>query len=544
MKVSFIRLKDFKRFTDLTISGIPDTAKLVVLIGPNGSGKSALFDAFGSWLNLVGVRKAGRDNYDRDYHHKVGSSLPSERGDVLSRIELSFHDCPPPYTSQSPGRASFYFRSSYRHEADFSIAALEKAGDVLEDQRNPGLMISPDARVSDNYRRIVSESIAALYEPGDDDTPKATLREMIIGDVRDSMRRVFGDLLLTGPGKPLEGGTFLFAKGTSRDFRFKNLSGGEKAAFDLLLDFVLKIRYFNNTVYCIDEPELHMHSALQGRLLEEMYGLLPDACQMWIATHSIGVIRKSKELYYAHPERVAFLDFGDKDFDQPVSLTPVTPTRAYWERVLEVAIGDLVNLVAPRRLIVCEGGTLQQHVRHAPGFDARCFEVIFEAQYPDVSFVSLGSVGDVHQQTFVLETVFRKILPGVSVTGVIDRDYRNDTEIADWKRNGFRVLSLRTIESYLWDDEILERFCAQQGRPDAVESILSEKARLLQENRDSRKESDDHKAISERLYQKVRRDLGLTQSGSDAQPFAIQFLAPLITPDTIAYKRLERDIFG
>ena len=39
MKIKEIRLKNFKRFTDLTVTEIPETAKLVVLVGPNGSCK-------------------------------------------------------------------------------------------------------------------------------------------------------------------------------------------------------------------------------------------------------------------------------------------------------------------------------------------------------------------------------------------------------------------------------------------------------------------------------------------------------------------------
>jgi hypothetical protein len=39
------------------------------------------------------------------------------------------------------------------------------------------------------------------------------------------------------------------------------LSGGEKAAFDLLLDLVIKRREFNDTVFFIDEPEAHMSPA-------------------------------------------------------------------------------------------------------------------------------------------------------------------------------------------------------------------------------------------------------------------------------------------
>ena len=49
MRIKKIELTNFKRFTKLTISDIPDTSKLVLVIGSNGSGKSSLFDAF-DWL--------------------------------------------------------------------------------------------------------------------------------------------------------------------------------------------------------------------------------------------------------------------------------------------------------------------------------------------------------------------------------------------------------------------------------------------------------------------------------------------------------------
>lgn len=48
MKIKRLELKNFKRFTDLVIDNIPETAKLVLLIGANGSGKSSVFDGFES----------------------------------------------------------------------------------------------------------------------------------------------------------------------------------------------------------------------------------------------------------------------------------------------------------------------------------------------------------------------------------------------------------------------------------------------------------------------------------------------------------------
>lgn len=44
MRITKVELKNFKRFTDLTLDGIPADTKLVLLIGANGSGKSSVFD--------------------------------------------------------------------------------------------------------------------------------------------------------------------------------------------------------------------------------------------------------------------------------------------------------------------------------------------------------------------------------------------------------------------------------------------------------------------------------------------------------------------
>ena len=45
MRFKSARLRNFKRFTDLTVERIPETTQLIVLYGPNGCGKSSFLDA-------------------------------------------------------------------------------------------------------------------------------------------------------------------------------------------------------------------------------------------------------------------------------------------------------------------------------------------------------------------------------------------------------------------------------------------------------------------------------------------------------------------
>ncbi|MGA2418380.1 MAG: AAA family ATPase, partial [Candidatus Staskawiczbacteria bacterium] len=46
MKISSVRLRNFKRFDDLTINLGSSPRKIIALVGPNGCGKSSVFDAF------------------------------------------------------------------------------------------------------------------------------------------------------------------------------------------------------------------------------------------------------------------------------------------------------------------------------------------------------------------------------------------------------------------------------------------------------------------------------------------------------------------
>src|SRR5262249_11571824 len=156
-----------------------------------------------------------------------------------------------------------------------------------------------------------------------------------------------------------------------------------------------KSRDYNKTIFCIDEPELHMNTRLQGALLGELYRLTGDDSQLWISAHSIGMMRKARDLSLQYPDKVIFLDFDNRDFDIEQTIIPVKPNRAFWESVLEVALDDLAELVAPKRIVICEGvprGTTHGiNVAH----DAQCLNIIFSGEFPDTKFLAGGNSHEV-----------------------------------------------------------------------------------------------------------------------------------------------------
>lgn len=527
MKIKNVRLRNFRRFDDLTISDLP-LAKLVVLAGPNGSGKSSLFDAFSIWRQSQAYGIA----WDPKYHARL-TGAPDWQG---NNVEIEFHSTPNP-------RKAFYLRTAYRNDPSFELTNLSRQGNP-EDERPHRRMIETETVVSANYQRLASDAFEDLFSRENEATTVAVFREKVIGELRDATNRLFPHLVLNTLGNPLTEGTFRFDKGTQKGFPYTNLSGGEKAAFDLLLDLVVKRRTFDDTVFAIDEPETHMNTRLQGALLEELVGLVPEGSQLWIATHSIGMMRKARELHAKNPGDVLFLDFGDHDFDQPVTIEPSKPTRAFWERVLNVALDDLADLIVPNEIVLCEGHPATPVAGKNEEHDAHCYNGIFGNEFPDTVFVSAGSSKEVAGDRLRFVTGFKKVARGISIRRLIDRDDHAPADVRGYNEEGIRVLSRRHIEAYLYDEEVLSALYTLHGR--AVDFPMAQAARnaALTESTNRGNSSDDVKSAAGQIYTFVKQHLRLTGCGNDQMAFARSTLVPLIEPGMVVYEELKRDIFG
>jgi predicted ATPase len=536
MHIKSIALESFKRFTQLTIDGLPEGARLVVLAGPNGSGKSSLFDAFKIWHDM----NAGYGySWDPQYHPKAG--IPDRPGaqNPNQYVTIAFHEELP-----SPGemrKRLLYIRSAYRNEADFTVNSIQRSGSALDAPR-PAKMIDNDTRVSDDYQRLVSASLEGLYSGSKDAMNVAELRQSFIGPIRDSMSRIFDGLLLAGVGDPLAGGSFFFEK-AGRQFHYKNLSGGEKAAFDLILDFVAKLPSYNDTVFCVDEPELHISTKLQAALLGEMFRVIPKNSQLWLATHAIGMMRKARDLQRLSPREVVFLDFDQRNFEEAVHIQPAHVDRAFWARTLDIALDDLSTLVAPERVVICEGRPAGPDKARKAEFDARCYRSIFGDDYPETDFMSVGNASDVENDRLEIGKAFETLVSGTRVVRLVDRDDRTDQEVSDLQKNGVRVLSRRHLEAYLLDDELLEKLCQKEGRPEKVGELVSVKNAILADSVKRSNPPDDIKSISGELYVKAKALLNLQQTGNTTDAFLRDTMAPLLKSDTNTYKALKRDVF-
>ena len=526
MKIKTIQMKNFRRFTNLTIEALPQTARLVVMIGPNGSGKSSVFDALLKVKNDKGGLYSTNPN---DYYVKFGTP----KGDYRDP-EIKFHR--EAEMTDEDWRKAVHMRSSYRNDLIDSTSEVFTQAQPLTSESRFLLLSQNDQSVASNYSRILNlllEHSSAKERRGE---KLGDIQDEIYGELIIAIDELFKDpqLTLMGLGSPKDMKIFQFDKGTSHGFTYHNLSGGEKAALDLLLDVIVAMAEFNDTVFCIDEPEAHIHTKLQGPLLEQLYKLIPDNSQLWIATHSIGMVRKAQDLWRDDPNSVVFLDFGEAklDFDDEATIVPTSPNPNFWARTYEIALGDLADLVLTERTVFCEGR----------GFDAECYGNIFRSHYPEISFNPLEGRDNVLKTVEAANLALRKISKSAMVIGIVDRDDATPEDVERRKKKGIRTLSRRTIESFLLDDEVLSKLCENYGEPGKVDDLLAAKQEAL--DKYNLKSDDNLKAIVQPIHGAAQKALKPVKLGVSRESFMMDILAPLIQPGMAVYEELHDDIFG
>lgn len=433
MRVKKLQLIKFKRFTDLTIDLGTDPAKIIALVGPNGCGKSSVFDAF--------------EEKAKDYKgggtpvSYLSKSLYFENADQSydknNQIKIEYNNA-----SKQFGKNSFYFRSSYRFTARIDAAQIRKLPNIEDDQNRPQTSIDLDSRLHENYERLIGSFYNEVYNR--DKTGKQWADENI--NILNQILNKVLDITVSNLGNPVEGkGKLYFEKGYSKNFPYENLSSGEKEVIDIIIDLIVKSNTYNDTVFCIDEPELHLNTAIQRKLLIEIEKIIPDTCQLWIATHSIGFLRALQEELNV---KTQIIDMGGHNFDEEIKLQPIKKTRHNWQSIFRTALEDITGLVAPKLIIYCEGTI-------ANSLDEEIFNAIF-SEIDHCLFVSATNKNESLKYAGVALTVLNKAFDGVKIKVLADRD--DDTGTTP-KGSSVKICKLerREFENYLYDYEIISK---------------------------------------------------------------------------------------
>ncbi len=293
-------------------------------------------------------------------------------------------------------------------------------------------------------------------------------KSKIVGDLNASISKCLSlEVHDIGNIEGNEGTLYFKKKDHRKPFEFNVLSAGEKEVVDILLDLYLRKEDFVDTIFLLDEPELHISTAIQRLLLVEINNLIGERCQLWVATHSIGFLRALQEDLGASSQIIYFdpsLELGSS----PATLTPMIKTIANWRLVFATALDDLSGLLSPKRIIYCEGKD-RPTAGEESGLDAKVYNTIFSEEFHQTLFVSSGGNTELDQRSDIALAIIGKVFKGIEILVLKDRDSGSGKFLSASDREGYlklnganhRMLNRLEIENYLYDREVLEAYCAK-----------------------------------------------------------------------------------
>jgi predicted ATPase len=529
--VKNIRLKNgYKRFHDLTIDLGDKPARIVALVGPNGCGKSSVLDGMlYQQLTRTSIGQTGRRS--NSYYFMEGSGLNDSASIEFDKGSLNNAM----HARRVAGKPNtlFSFRSCYRYNADVKISESRATDDIATNNYGASATADIDAKMEQNYRR--SHGKYNKYSH-DKDVKPSEAKAQIIGELNESLIRCLNLEVESLGNLEMGQGTLYFKKPDHpKPFEFNVLSAGEKEVVDILLDLYLRKEDYSDTVFLVDEPELHINTAIQRKLLVEMNRLVGADCQLWVATHSVGFLRALQEDLKGQCQIIQFK--ADVPYaSTQITLKPLVPSLQVWRDIFTTALDDIVGLMSPKRIIYSEGRDIPGAFGRERGLDAQVFNAIFSQHYIDTLFVSSGGNTELDQRSAIAIAILSKVFPSVEIWVLKDRDMASGAATNEKDRivylannpDTHRVLKRWEIENYLYDKEVLTAFCQKSGYSldeTKYESLVTDIV------------NQDVKALTNG----IKTACGIIGS-INADKFK-RNLAEVISPDMAVYKELEECIF-
>ncbi len=453
MRIKKVVIKNFKRFTDLTISDIPESSKLVLLIGSNGSGKSCVFDAF-DWLGK-GYKKPMPYEYDTTdyYQKKINGSKSTALIELIDGREIERNG-----GEIIKGEAlisKFLGRSSIRIVPRITNNA--NTANVSTDRDSPDTYIENDTRFINDVYLFIEEINNALREPVFEGKQADTLQifKNYIEPLNQSLLNIFGgsetttiQIIQFQDASPRTTAKLIFKKGASK-INYDLLSHGEKQVVILLINFIVRQEYYKDAIVFIDEMDSHLNTALQSTLLNEIIARwIPGNSQLWTASHALGFID-----YARNSDEASIIDFNLLDFDTKKQVTPQPKEKL---DVYEIAIpkSTIASILSGYKLVIVEN-------KNDEHFNA-----------------ALGENGYLFLPANNNTQVYLTVKEDKDKLGLRDRDYLRSDEIESIKAHlpNLKILSFYTFENYIYHPEnIAELMLNGFNKEEYIDDIINQK---------------------------------------------------------------------
>ena len=465
MRIKKIELKNFKRFTDLTISELPESAKLVLLIGSNGSGKSSLFDAF-DWLSKLTGKKSLPYNYGMGINEYYFKNIKNEI-EVSVMLDQS-REIRTAYANSSIIKLEggdfvnrFIGRSSIRIVPRITNKANPQS--ISSDSDSPVSYIENDTRFINDIFQYIQNINNSIREPVFQGKQVDVLKifQESIEPLNQSLLNILGgdesttiQIAEFQDATPNEAAKLIFKKGSSK-INYDLLSHGEKQVVILLINFIVRQEYYKDSIIFIDEMDCHLNTSLQSNLLKEIVDKwIPNDSQLWTASHALGFID-----YAQNSDNACIMDLDLLDFDHKQEIIPSSKEKV---DVYELAIpkATITNILKNYKLVVVEN-------KNDEYFNA-----------------ALGELGYLFLPANNNREVFLTIKNDKDKLGLRDRDYLRDDELSQIINDfpNLKILPFYTFENLIYHPDNIDELKIEGFiKENYIEEIVKQKNEKLLE---------------------------------------------------------------
>lgn len=227
------------------------------------------------------------------------------------------------------------------------------------------------------------------------------------------------------------------------------MSDGERAAL-YLAGRVLNSR---RKVIIIDEPELHFHNRLAVLFWDTLESLCPDRRFIYV-THDLPFALSRNHPY--------FIVVRPNSTPEVFTVETELP-----EDVARDLLSAASFSIYADRIVFCEGNSNGSK-------DSQLYDAWFRGR--DTVVYPVGSCAEV--QNCVSAYAKRPIVRGLTVTGIVDRDYLPDEQLTALENAGVHPLKVHEVESLLCIDDVVRATATHLGMdPELTVTTFSETAR-------------------------------------------------------------------
>lgn len=388
---------------------LPLRNNVLVIVGANGSGKTRM----GAWL----------DSQDVYLRHRVSAHR-----------SLVFPDSVMPMDYEMAQTRLF---TGHKNKDHYAINKLHsrwgnQSATALLDDFEPlvTLMISESFKVSDSYR-------VTMLAQNEYISPPQTRLDL----VKSIWETVLPARELVITGNRIEARN----RQDKQPYHAKEMSDGERGIFHLIGE---ALSVPKNGMFIVDEPELHLHRAIQARLWDAIEASRPD-CTFVYVTHDLGFAASRKDA-----TKVWLREYRDNKWD--------------WVEIPESDVLPetlLLEVIGSRRPVLFVEGDRSSHDYF-----------IYGKVFPGHSVVPCGSCEIVVHSTCSFTEMAS--LHHNTCAGIVDNDGRSRADIEMLSKLGIAVLPVALVENLFLLESVLAIAAEKLGH-DPKESIARVKERVF-----------------------------------------------------------------